>query len=165
MTGLTDHLGERDIQVMQLLAESAAAKAVEKQTGTLRHEMRSISESTAELMATRISAQINERMRDMEGRLREEIVARVDRSTAESLGMDRDDHIQQHRKLAELIEQVEQVNRTIWSNIIKTLVAVAFAAWITTGSEVPVFKSPVDRNLYPQFQNGLLHQPSEGSGE
>lgn len=142
MTG-SSSLNEKDMQVMQLIADAAASRAVEKQTGALRHEMKTVAESTAEVMATRLSGQLQERMREMEMRLRDELGDRMENAIKENLGMNRDDHVQQHRQISEVIDGYKSVNRTIWTNIIKAVVAIGLVGWLGTAakSEVPLLVS------------------------
>lgn len=140
---------------MQLIADAAASRAVEKQTGTLRHEMRNMAENTAEVMATRLSAQIQGQMRDMELRLRDELGDRMENAIKENLGMNRDDHIQQHRQIAEVMEGYKSVNRTIWTNIIKTVAIIGLAGWLgNSAKDLPVLVSkPSDRGgQYQQLE-------------
>ncbi|SUE95816.1 Uncharacterised protein [Ectopseudomonas mendocina] len=147
MSGSTNTLNDKDIQVMQLIAEAAASRAVEKQAGALRHEMRTMAESTAEVMATRLSSQLQERMREMELRLRDELGDRMENAIKENLGMNRDDHVQQHRQIAEVIDGYRSVNRTIWSNIIKAVAVIGLAGWVgTSAKDLPIMISkPADR--------------------
>lgn len=133
---------------MQLIADAAASKAVEKQSANLRAEMQSVAVNTAEMMATKLSAQLNDRMREMEGRLRTELSTKIDSSIRDSLGMTRDDHIQQHRQIGEAIEGYRSVNRVIWTNIIKAVGAVAVVGFLGTAaqSEMPaVLQNQVER--------------------
>jgi len=137
---------------MQVIAEAAASRAVGMQTEALRSEMRQISESSAELMASKISAELNSNMQKMEMRLRE----RIDLSIRENLGMSRDDHVQQHRQLNEIVSTYRTVNRTVWSNIIKALATIGFVGWLGSGAQLPaiVQKSPVDRQVTAQAMEG-----------
>lgn len=155
MSGSTNTLNDKDIQVMQLIAEAAASRAVEKQAGVLRHEMRTMAESTAEVMATRLSSQLQERMREMERMLRDELGDRMENAIKENLGMNRDDHVQQHRQIAEVIDGYKSVNRAIWSNIIKAVAVIGLAGWIgTSAKDLPIMISkPSDRpTQYQQLE-------------
>ena len=151
----THTLNDKDMQVMQLIAEAAASRAVEKQAGTLRHEMRSVAESTAEVMATRLSSQVQTQMREMELRLRDELGDRMENAIKENLGMNRDDHVQQHRQIAEVIDGYRTVNRTIWTNIIKAVAVIGLAGWLgNNAKDLPLIVSkPADRGAqYQQME-------------
>lgn len=135
---------------MQLIAEAAASKAVEKQSASLRSEMQSVSETSAELMATKVVAQLQSQMREMETRLRVELSSKIDSSIRENLGMSRDDHVQQHRQIGEAIQGYKSINRIIWTNIIKAVGAIGIVGVLGTAaqSEMPVLTpKQIDRPI------------------
>lgn len=120
---------------MQLIAEAAASKAVEKQSASLRSEMQSVSETSAEFMATKVVAQLQSQMREMESRLRVELSNKIDSSIRQNLGMDRDDHVQQHRQIGEAIQGYKSINRIIWTNIIKAVGAIGVVGFLGTAAQ------------------------------
>lgn len=126
----SQNLTDKDLQVMHLIAESAASRAVEKASATLRREMKEVASDTAEIMVSRLSTQIVE----MEHRLRDELGTKIDSSIRENLGMSRDDHVQQHRQLGEMIEAVGSMNRKIWSHVLKAVAVVGLAAAVGTSA-------------------------------
>ena len=72
---------------------------------------------------------------------------RLENAIKENLGMNRDDHVQQHRQIAEVIDGYKSVNRTIWSNIIKAVAVIGLAGWVgTSAKDLPIMISkPSDR--------------------
>lgn len=128
---------------MQLIAESAASKVMEKTSSALRHEMKDLAQNTAEIMVSRLSAQ----MIEMEHRLRDELGDKIDNSIRENLGMSRDDHVQQHRQLGEMIEAVGSMNRKIWSHVLKAVAVVGLAAVVGT-SATDIMPSALPNHKY-----------------
>lgn len=115
---------------MNLIAESAASRVMDKASNALRHEMKELAHNTAEIMASRLAAQ----MIEMEHRLRDELGDKIDSSIRDNLGMSRDDHVQQHRQLGEMIEAVGSMNRKIWSHVLKAVAVVGLAAVVGTNA-------------------------------
>lgn len=123
---------------MQLIAEAAASRVAEKQTSMLRHEMKTMVETTADVMATRLLSKLQGQMHDMEARLRDELGDRMENVIKENLGMNRDDHVQQHRQISEVIDGYRSVNRTIWTNIIKAVAAIGLVGFLGAKTDLPV---------------------------
>jgi len=141
MTVLSSPLNDKDIQVMQLIAEAAASRVAEKQSSMLRQEMKSMAETTAEVMSSRLLSTLQGQMTAMEARLRDEIGDRIETAIKDSLGMERDDHVQQHRQIGEVISKYETVNKTIWANIVKAVAAIGLIGFLGTGAEIPILTS------------------------
>lgn len=155
MTGLSSPLNDKDIQVMQLIAEAAASRVAEKQASMLRQEMKSMAETTADVMSTRLLSQLQSQMREMEARLRDELGDRMENAIKENLGMNRDDHVQQHRQIAEVISGYRSVNRTIWTNIIKAVAAIGLVGFLGSKTDLPVLvQKPVERTAQYQVLEG-----------
>lgn len=140
---------------MQLIAEAAASRVAEKQTSMLRQEMKNVAETTADVMATRLLSKLQGQMHAMESRLREELGERMESVIKENLGMNRDDHVQQHRQISEVIDNYRTVNKTIWTNIIKAVAAIGLVGFLGTKADLPVLVSnQADRPTQYQVLEG-----------
>lgn len=141
---------------MQLIAEAAASRVADKQASMLRHEMKTMAETTAEVVSTRLLSQLQTQMHDMETRLRDELGERMENVIKENLGMNRDDHIQQHRQISEVIDGYRSVNRTIWTNIIKAVAAIGLVGFLGTKADLPVLvtKQPDRPAQYQTLESG-----------
>lgn len=123
---------------MQLIAEAAASRVADKQASMLRNEMKTMAETTAEVVSTRLLSKLQNQMREMEDRLRDELGDRMENAIKENLGMNRDDHVQQHRQISEVISGYKSVNRTIWTNIIKAVAAIGLVGFLGAKTDLPV---------------------------